>query len=441
MPVQSPTAALRDHLLRESRLCRRSASGRFDHEWLSPMPARGAAPAPATGSATDIFNTGDYSHGLFHHDASEASIELLRHAEFRDACRGSLLNFLGTMRPDGLIRRVEMPTRSHEAEPAKPVLAQFARRCARAFDNDGEARAWLARHDIYPRLRAFIDYWRREWTGMHGLMLAPTALQTGFDNDLLLVNAPDGTIEDPGTSAFMVLEYEAMADLAALLGANDEARGWRDDAQRLRRWMNELMWWEPRDDPAAGAVGWYAALRFAPGAGSIRDEVVMDPSRGGASLPAQAMLSWTSLLPLYAGVPDAARAERLIRLLLDPARFWGPLGVRTAPRDALYFNQSARTLIHDAKIGTRTAVSNWQGPVWVLSNYYLAEGLARYGRTSEARTLAERTRDLLGASLRERGTLFENYNDAGDGLWPHSGGFVSWNVLALTLIDRYASGA
>lgn len=432
---------LRAHLIDESRRCIRPPAGRFRHPWLSPSPPRGAraagdAAAPAHAGSTDVFNTGDYSLGLFHHDASEAAIELLRHEEFVEPCRGSLLNFLDLQEPGGLIHRVEMPGRTHEREPAKAVMAAFALRCAQAGSNDSaRAAAWLASNEVYPRLVRWIAFLEREYRSPRGLVIAHSALQTGFDNDLLLVNLPERTVEDPGASAMMALEYDAMAELAALLGESRDAGAWRERAGALRAAMNARLWFDAPD----GTTGWYAARR-ADGPDGF-DGLVLDPSTGGEGLPAAPMISWTGALPLYAGVPGADRAAKLARLLTDPRGFWGPAGIRTAPADSLYFNQSPRSLIFDPKAGTRTAVSNWQGPVWVLSSFYLAEGLARHGRADAACEVAARTARLLDDSLERYGTLFECYDDAGRGLWPHAGGFVSWNVLAIRLLDRLHGSA
>jgi hypothetical protein len=75
-------------------------------------------------------------------------------------------------------------------------------------------------------------------------------------------------------------------------------------------------------------------------------------------------------------------------------------------------------LLYDFKKGRRGPVSNWSGPVWVLSSYYLAEGLSRYGFGAQARELAVRTARLLAGDLQRTGALHECWNDAGVGLWP-----------------------
>src|SRR5690606_27571637 len=93
----------------------------------------------------------------------------------------------------------------------------------------------------------------------------------------------------------------------------------------------------------------------------------------------------------------------------------------------------------DPRKQTRGPVSNWMGPVWVLSSYYLAVGLARYGYRGPARDLAWRTARMLARDLAETGALHESYDDQGRGLWPRQGTFVSWNVLALALLRELAS--
>ena len=95
-------------------------------------------------------------------------------------------------------------------------------------------------------------------------------------------------------------------------------------------------------------------------------------------------------------------------------------------------------LLFDFKKGRSGPVSNWSGPVWVLSSYYLAEGLARYGFRAEARELAVKTARLLAEDVERTGTLHECWNDAGVGLWPRSGTFVSWNVLGPWMLDHLA---
>jgi hypothetical protein len=67
----------------------------------------------------------------------------------------------------------------------------------------------------------------------------------------------------------------------------------------------------------------------------------------------------------------------------------------------------------------------------------LATGLAAYGYADRARELAIKTARLLAGGLARDSALRECYDDSGRGLWPQTGTFISWNVLALSLLRNH----
>lgn len=425
---------LREYLLEQSHRCTRTPQDRFEHPWLSPMPLSPQAEALKRArvevglpAVQDGFKVGDYSLGLFHHDASESAIELCRHPELRDASAGSLLCLLDCAEPSGLVHRTELPHKAREAEPSKPVLAQFAARVSRALGEQGPS--WLEKHRVFDRVLRFVEWQEQHLAGLHGLFLTHSSLQSGFDSDLLTAGLPDRTVEGPDTNAFMVREYRALAELARALGRRGDAEWYDGKASRLCTLMERLLYCE--DDRG----GCYGALRWRHGVASIDDEWVGAPGEDGNVRPYQ---SWITLLPLYAGVPSPERARKVVARLLDERGYWGPRGVRTAPRDDPFFHQAARVLLYDHKKQGRGPVSNWSGPVWVLSSYYLCKGLMRYGYLAQARELALKTARLLAKDLEATGRLHECYDDEGRGLWPAApqATFVSWNVLALTMLRQ-----
>jgi putative isomerase len=329
--------------------------------------------------------------------------------------------------PSGCVHRTELPHKSREAEPAKPVIAQFALRIMDALEATGPE--WAERHQVFSRVHRFTQYLEREYVGLHGLFLTHSSLQSGFDSDVLSAGFPDKTVEGPDTNALMVLEYRSLASMARRLGKAALASEFEEKAERLRELMEQLLWFE---DETGGR---YTALRWSHGAASL------DAERVGAQLPDGRIApfeSWVSFLPLYAGIPTPARAERMCQKLLEPLTYWGPQGVRTVPASDVYFHQAPRILLFDFKKNGRGPVSNWSGPVWVLSNFYLMRGLLRYGRRAQARELALKTASLLANGLRSQGTLHECYDDRGVGLWPQAGTFISWSVLALTMLRDIA---
>lgn len=424
--------ALTTYLGREVRRCVHPPVDRFRHQWLAPMPPsptgakwladraaglRGELPAGG-----DRFALGDYGLGLFHHDVSEAAIALTREPELAEACLGSLLCFLDCASPNGCIHRIELPHKARDPEPAKPVMAQLALRALDGLGDDALAR--FDEHRVLPRLLAFIDHLERTHVGLHGLFLTPSARASGFDSDLSTAGFPERSIEGPDTNAFMVMELRATAELARRLGRDVEARTSLEKAEALRARMEDLLWYEDERG------GMYVALRWKHGSARWEDEVVGHRDPDGVLRP---LSSWTGLFPLYAGIPSHTRAKKVIARLLREDGFWAAWGVRTAPRDSPFFHQAARVMLYDPRRGEPGPVSNWNGPLWVLSNYYLARGLERYGEAQHARELDERTLRLLADDLARTGSLHECYDDEGRGLWPSGGGFLSWNVLALVL--------
>lgn len=367
--------------------------------------------------ASAQFLSGDYAGGLFHHDVSESAIELCRDPELAEACFGSLLCFLDCASPDGRIHRIELPDRVRDAEPAKPVMAQLALRATAGVEN-GLARA--ERHAVLERLVAFVDHLERETTGKHGLLLTPSARASGFDSEITSAGLPEYAVEGPDTNTFMVLEYRALAELARRLGKPRVAIDMVARVEKLAERIESVLW----DD----ASQTYVALR----SDVAHPRAIIghrDPD--GVDRP---VATWISLLPLLAGTPAPERAEALCAALLDPSRFWGPAGVRTVPKDDVYFHQAPRVMVYDPRRGHRSPVSNWSGPVWVLSNFYMFRALVRHGRRTEARELAETTARVLAEDLRTTGRLHECYADDGHGLWPRRGTFISWNVLAITML-------
>jgi len=430
--------ALRGYLLEQARLCIRAPVGRFHHPWFAPMPASTATAQHLRGEASDKavqhtdprssdgFLVGDYSLGLSSHDASESSIELLRHSELRDAAVGSLLSLLECAGPDGCIHRIELPHHTRDAEPSRPVMAQYALRVVRALGDKGPD--WAQRHRALEGVVRFMRFLEQHYVGLHGLFLTHSSRQSGFDSDILTAGMPPKSVEGPDTNALMVLEYRALGELCRTLSRSDAE--WEEKATRLRERIEALLW---RDEADAG---YYVGLRGDHRSAAEADEVV---GFLGADRQLRPCQSWTGLLPLYAGIPSPQRASRLIREMTDPAGYWGPWGVRTAPADDVFFHQARRVMVYDERRNQRSPVSNWSGPVWVLSNYYLARGLALYGESARASELTLKTVRLLANGLAQQGQLHECYDDLGRGLWPDQGTFISWNLLALTLLDEMSA--
>jgi mannosylglycerate hydrolase len=127
------------------------------------------------------------------------------------------------------------------------------------------------------------------------------------------------------------------------------------------------------------------------------------------------ILSATGLAPLYAGVPSAERASRMIERLAEQGMGVGEDGwvATSLPPGDPRFEPSLY----------------WRGPAWPILNWVLYVGLIRYGRHD----LAEQVRTgVIG--LARRGGFWEHYDPrTGKG---HGGDQFSWTAgLVLALLD------
>ncbi len=86
-----------------------------------------------------------------------------------------------------------------------------------------------------------------------------------------------------------------------------------------------------------------------------------------------------TFIPLYAGIPSSARAERLLALMQSRASFWPRFPIPSVPADAPAFSEARY----------------WMGPTWVNINWVVVQGLRAYGATALADELRSRTLALV----------------------------------------------
>lgn len=129
-----------------------------------------------------------------------------------------------------------------------------------------------------------------------------------------------------------------------------------------------------------------------------------------------------TFLPLFAGLPSKKQAQRLVQEhLLDPGEY--------APEDKVRHWVTTTAKIEPTWESRRY----WRGPVWIIMNWFIIEGLQRYGYADLADVIRQ---DTLG--LMEDGG-FREYYDARDGSGCGSTEF-SWSAaLAIELSSSFAS--
>ncbi len=151
----------------------------------------------------------------------------------------------------------------------------------------------------------------------------------------------------PGNTAYLILAERSLARLAEAAGDEAMAARRRRRVEKGIQGMRRHMW-----DEKAGTF-----LTV------TRDTL--------EKIPVATIGSW---IPLAAGVPTAAMARRMAEVLASPS-WMTPLPVPTVDRNDKRWKSNAF----------------WRGDVWPPTNYQIAGGLAAYGYTELAATIADKT--------------------------------------------------
>ena len=195
-----------------------------------------------------------------------------------------------------------------------------------------------------------------------------------WDNGRLHEASPFKVV-DPGFNAILLRSCEDLADLAEELGENEIAARNRDLAARGLEALDRL--WSERH-------GQYLCRDRATG------ELIDSASVGG-------------ILAAFAAIPKpraAALAARLERLA-------GKSRYLVASQDPA-----------DARLDPKRY---WRGPVWLVVNYMIADGLAKAGETAMAARIRKSSLDLI-----EAGGFAEYYHpETGE---PLGGGSFTWTA-------------
>ena len=184
---------------------------------------------------------------------------------------------------------------------------------------------------------------------------------------------------------FNTLLCAADLDLAALAcSAGEEPAPHEAHAESVAHAMNERLWDE--------GSGLYLGYDLA------------------AGQPIKVYDALSSFLPLYAGIPDAGRAQRLVSNLENSGFFMGGGGYPAPSYDRHGYGYSP--------------VKYWRGPVWINTNWLLVHGLRSYGYEEHAGKLKSTIVRLV-----ENSGFHEYFHPVtGRG---HGSDFFSWTAALL----------
>ncbi len=178
-------------------------------------------------------------------------------------------------------------------------------------------------------------------------------------------------------SLMVVKEEKSLAEMAHILGREKDARQWMKKADKTSSLINKTMW-----DPE---TGFYYHV-------DMKNHSFRFMTR---SLKREEIIGF---LALWAGVADTAQARILVNKLTDPEKFWRRFGVPTLSADDPFYSPYV------------DYCCKWNGPVWLLWDYLVYDGLKKYGYDNIASDLARKMLKAVTTQLAVNHNYWESYS-------------------------------
>jgi hypothetical protein len=314
--------------------------------------------------------------------------------------------------PNAIARGIT-PDRSQPPVGAYAVWKVYER------EPDREMLAWA-----YPRLKRWHEWWFKdrgdgqpwrdgnrdgllEWGSNRGSgetsggrgFLMQAKWESGMDDSPMWDDAHYDPktytmdLNDVGLNSLYALDAESLANLAGILGKDEDRRAFQQDYERVRQLVRDRLWNE--------ADGIYEN-RFWNGQFSKR-------------------LSPTNFYPMLAGIATAEQAQRMVKEhLLNPREFWGHYVVPTTARSDPAFSDQYY----------------WRGSIWGPTNYLLYHAIDRYGFDKVALEFAAKSYALFMDDWK-----VNQHNDELYHAWGGSGGgdtHYTWGaLLCLIALEQF----
>ena len=129
-------------------------------------------------------------------------------------------------------------------------------------------------------------------------------------------------------------------------------------------------------------------------------------------------------LPLWAEATDKDRADMLVQTLTDTTKFWRKYGVPTLAADDEWYSPYV------------DYCCKWNGPVWLLWDYMVFDGLVNYGYNDLAVQLADKMTHAVTEQLSKNHNYWESYSPDNNVLdCPPN--YIWDAIMAKVLIEKY----
>lgn len=271
---------------------------------------------------------------------------------------------------EGAVFEFALPQTNQMQEVTKPPIIAWA--ALKIFDQFPDVDFL---QEIYEPLVRWNEWWFAKNDDDHdGVVQYNHPYMSSDDSPLWDEGMP---VESPDLNTYLVLQMDALARIAEIIGETADAPMWRQRAAELTARMIEHFW-----DPEAGL---FWALK----------EHKRIPS-----------VTLFNLYPLITARLPKDIERRLIEHLTSEAEFWTPYPLPTVSKSDPKFD----------------ADQMWRGPTWVNVNYLFIEGLVKCGYPELARALLERTLAVVQLHT----DIFEYYNPLTGMHPPKAAGIFGW---------------
>ncbi len=236
----------------------------------------------------------------------------------------------------------------------------------------------------------------------------------GIDNNPSLYGQEPNTVAGADLAAWIYRELKAMEKLSAKLGREREGF-YAQKAESLKKFIQNNYF-----DYADGFF--YDVLR---NTDNVKIPKMFQAIKWNTFIKFK---NWSSVFPLWGKAASCEQAAEVVKKMMLPDEFLSCCGIRSHSKNDMVYNNEP--------MGNP---SNWQGPVWGLSTFLTAYSMSRYGYKKEALDAAYRLIRTYAADIEQNGCTHEFYHgETGQPLMrPY---FLSWNVLALKVIDDIENG-
>ena len=203
----------------------------------------------------------------------------------------------------------------------------------------------------------------------------------------------------------IIKESRSLSEMAKELGMKDASIAWNKIATLTSTLVNQKMW----DDSSK----FYYSI-------NKKDHSFKYLTRD------LRRMEIIGFLALWAEVAPKERAEQLVKHLLDPKKFWRKYGVPTLAADDTWFTPYV------------DYCCKWNGPVWLLWDYMVLDGLKKYGYGKIANQLADKMMLAVTTQLKKNHNFWESYSPDNEVL--NSPPNYIWDsIMARVLIEKYSN--